>query len=222
MVRATGSAKGVAPLISVITPTWQRYNLLFGRCIPSVQQQDYPNVEHVIVHDGSPEEGAGPIAARLGVRTDEWWQHPVTFDYVAQHIEPGGRTRARLLAIGNADGELIAYLDDDDAYRPEHLSVLAAALAEHPEAGFAYSQMASHDGTNQVVAVIGQDPPAFCQIGSPMIVHRREILQYGTWGPDRPDEDWQLVARWLEAGVKYVYVPECTIDVWPSAYRGGG
>lgn len=209
------------PLISVITPTYQRYHLLFGRCIPSVQQQDYPNVEHVIVHDGTPEEGAGAIAKRLDVRKEDWWTHPVCFDW-QEHLVPGSRIRARLLGIENAGADLIGYLDDDDAFRPEHLSVLAAALEDNPGAGFAYSQMASHDGTGQVTSVIGQDPPSFCNIGTPMIVHRREILEHGTWGPERPDEDWQLVARWLEAGVKYVYVPLCTVDVWPSAYRGGG
>ena len=40
------------PLVSVITPTWQRADLLVNRCIPSVQAQDYPVVEHIIVSDG--------------------------------------------------------------------------------------------------------------------------------------------------------------------------
>ena len=40
------------PLVSVITPTWQRHALLLDRCIPSVAAQDYPNVDHVVVSDG--------------------------------------------------------------------------------------------------------------------------------------------------------------------------
>lgn len=206
------------PLISVVTATWQRYDWLFDRCIPSVQAQTYPSVEHVIVHDGGPEDGAGPIAARIAAGE---WKIPLRFDYVPEH-RPGGRTRSRQLAIENAAGDLIAYLDDDDAYRPQHLTALADALAVHPEAGFAYSRMASHDGMGELVATIGDGTPRYCYIGTPMILHHRGILQYGTWGPDRPDEDWQVVERWLNAGVEYVHVPQTTVDVWPSAYRGGG
>jgi glycosyltransferase involved in cell wall biosynthesis len=206
------------PLISVITPTWQRYDLLFERCIPSVQAQTYPNVEHIIVHDGPPEDGAGPIAARL--QESYGYEVPIRFDYIEAH-KPGGRTRSRQRALEMAQGELIGYCDDDDALRPHHLELLAAALRDNPLAGFAYSQMSSHDGTGAVFAVVGQDPPALTHIGSPMIVHRKGILQHGTWGPDRPDEDWQMVQRWLAHDIEYVYLPAITSDVWPSAFRGG-
>ena len=42
----------MSPLVAVITPTWQRTGLLLSRCIPSVQAQDYPRVEHIVVSDG--------------------------------------------------------------------------------------------------------------------------------------------------------------------------
>jgi glycosyltransferase involved in cell wall biosynthesis len=210
----------VGSLVSVVTPTWQRYDLLFGRCIPSVQAQTYHGVEHVIVHDGPPEDGAGPIRMRLDAE-EPGYGVPVQFDYIESH-RPGGRTRSRLRAIEMARGDLIGYLDDDDAYRPEHLALLVQALADNPEAGFAYSQMVSHDGTGMVQNVVGQYPPAQCHIGTPMIVHHREILSCATWGPDRPDEDWRLVNGWVEAGISSVYVPVPTADVYPSAQRGGG
>jgi hypothetical protein len=31
-------------------------------------------------------------------------------------------------------------------------------------------------------------------------------------------EDWELVNRWLNAGITYAHVREVTVDVWPSAY----
>ena len=42
----------MTPTVSVVTPTWQRHDLLMDRCIPSVAAQDYPDVEHVICSDG--------------------------------------------------------------------------------------------------------------------------------------------------------------------------
>ena len=41
-----------SPLVTVVTPTWQRHPLLFSRCVPPVQAQDYPAVEHIVVSDG--------------------------------------------------------------------------------------------------------------------------------------------------------------------------
>jgi hypothetical protein len=54
-----------------------------------------------------------------------------------------------------------------------------------------------------------------------MIMHRREILAHGTWGPASFTEDWDLVERWLDAGVSYVSVDAETSDAWPSLYRQG-
>ena len=193
------------PLVSVITPTWDRHDFLMDRCIPSVQAQTWPHVEHVVVSDGPDLE----LKLSLALTDPD-----VRFDELPDRDGAGHwGHRARLHAIGISKGDLITYLDDDDAYRPEHCAVLAQALEDHPGADFAYSLMSS-DG-----AVIGQDPPVYCQIGTPMIMHRRETLAMGTWERSMPSIDWDLVDRWLQAGARYVHVPEVTVDVWPSAYR---
>lgn len=192
------------PLVSVVTPTWQRHDLLLDRCVPSVAAQTYPDVEHLVISDGPDPVLAERLDGAPGVR----------FGQLPEH-DPDGHWghRARLHAIDLAKGDLITYLDDDDAYRPDHCALLAAALEDHPEADFAYSQMSSQG------AVIGQDPPMYCQIGTPMIMHRRSLLEKGTWERSLPSIDWDLVNRWLQAGARYAYVPVVTIDIWPSAYR---
>jgi hypothetical protein len=92
------------------------------------------------------------------------------------------------------------------------------ALAEHPEAGFAYAAMAVRGG-----ATIFADPPMYGNIGTPMLMHTRATLREGTWGTDSAQEDWNLVERWLNAGVRYVAVHDAvTVDVWPSGQRRGG
>jgi glycosyltransferase involved in cell wall biosynthesis len=190
--------------VSVVTPTWQRHEYLLDRCVPSVQAQTWPGVEHVVVSDGP------DLELKLAMAL----QFPDA-RYEEMPDGPGGHWGhvARLHAIAISTGDLITYLDDDDAFRPDHCQVLAEALIAHPEADFAYSLMSSQG------AVIGQDPPAYCQIGVPMIMHRRELLERGTWERSMPSIDWDLVERWLAAGARYVHVPQVTIDVWPSAYR---
>jgi glycosyltransferase involved in cell wall biosynthesis len=210
----------VTPLVSVITPTWQRRGPLLERCIPSVRAQDYPlgAIEHVIVSDGPDPDLAAALAGL-----------PVTFAELPEH-EPAVSwgLRARLRALSLASGDLIAYLDDDDAWRPEHVSVLARALAANPDAGFAYSRMRVHLGAGKTMR-FGDGSPAYGRIGTDMIMHRRELLGVATWSHDGlteapswsgapvpVSEDWTLVRRWLEAGISYVSVDAETVDYYPA------
>lgn len=211
----------LVPLITVITPTWHRHDLLLGRCIPSVHAQTYPRIQHVIVSDGPDWE----LARKLEAMDLFTYPRRVTtlFDQLTPD-ERGGRwgVAPRLRGLQHAAGTLVAYLDDDDAYRPDHIAMLAGALAEHPEDGFAYSKMASHGSTDEPPGgvIIGTPELGPCAVGSPMIMHRKELIQVATWGPPNDMEDWRLVDRWLQSGITARFVPVTTVDVWPSAYRG--
>jgi glycosyltransferase involved in cell wall biosynthesis len=204
-----------APLVSVITPTWRRHERLLNRCIPSVQAQAYPNVEHVIVSDGPDPELREEIARRDAAGA---YVHPVCFFELPEHDpEQHWGHAARLAGVEHSQGAYIAYVDDDDSLRPDHVRLLAQQLRDDPSIGWAYSVMASYSHAG--CCEIGRGAPAGGQIGTPMIVHRRETLKHGTWGPASPMEDWELVRRWIEAGVIYGRVNEVTVDVWPSAYH---
>jgi len=205
-----------APLISVVTPTWRRHDLLLGRCMRSVQEQDYGNVEHVIVSDGPDPELRDLIAT--GVKNGSF-THPVRFTELDDHHpDPNFGHYARQAAVELATGPYIAYNDDDDALRPYHCRMMTAALDEAPDAGFTVSRMMSHY-PDDALMVIGWGPLGCGNVGTPMIVHRREILEHGAWGPPSRLEDWELVEKWLKAGVPYVNVNAETADVWPSIFR---
>ena len=190
------------PLVSVITPTWQRHDLLLDRCIPSVAAQDYPAVEHVIVSDGP--DPALAAAIPPSVRFAELPAH-----------DPAARWGhwARLRGLELATGEYIAYLDDDNAFRPGHLAKLAAALDADPSAGFAYSQIMMHNGGSSYV--VGVPPPAYGQIDTSAIMHRRGLLDTATWrDAGQLTIDWDIVERWLHAGAGWAHVPEVTADYY--------
>lgn len=209
----------MASLVSVITPTWQRHDSLFTRCISSVESQEYRPVEHIIVSDG-PDEF---------LRTYKFPKH-VKYYELPEHTLANGRwgTSARLLGIEKSKGELISYLDDDDRYMPEHISQLAALLTENPVAGFAYGVgLWTEPGMppGQVTGVFGNGVPSHGQIGTGSIMHHREILETANWRDDGQQAtiDWDLVERWLAAGIKYDYTPDQaagTEHIWRAEGHG--
>lgn len=207
-----------APLVTVITPTWQRHDLLLDRCIPSVQAQEYLLVEHVIVSDGPDDSLAFEIGWRIA---RNGWKVPIRYYELPEHDpEKHWGVPGRLAAIKQAHGDYITYCDDDDALRPGHCGLMARALLDQPEAGFAVSRMLSHHESDPSRdQVFGWGPLALGNVGTPMIMHRREILEHGTWGSASYTEDWDLVRRWLDAGVTCANVSAETSDVYPSYYR---
>lgn len=202
------------PLVSIITPTWNRHEKLLNRCIPSVQAQTYGKVEHVIVSDGPDPELRDKLAQ---MAEGSAFYYLVRYVQLPEHTGQWGSV-PRLAGLNVSGGAYIGYIDDDDALRPEHVQTLADALTT-TEAGFAYSLMESHSNSG-LSTHIGTDPPMCGQLGTPMLMHRREILEYGSWGPPSGTEDWELVSRWLAAGIPYAFIQEATVDVWPSAYWG--
>jgi glycosyltransferase involved in cell wall biosynthesis len=208
----------VKPLVSVITPTWGRHEQLLNRCIPSVQAQTYRNTEHVIVSDGPDSQLLSTMLELLGGSA---FYHTVHFTQLDGHSpDQHWGHLARLEGIRQAKGEYICYVDDDDSLRPEHVALLAQCLTDDSSIGWAYSHMASYSRNGGWTTIGDTGAPMGGQIGTPMIMHRRSILEHGTWGPASAMEDWELVKRWLDAGITYGRVNQVTVDVWPSAYWG--
>jgi glycosyltransferase involved in cell wall biosynthesis len=198
------------PLISVITPTWQRHADLTGQCMPSVRAQTYPGeIEHVIVSDG-PDPGLA--AAMIGSE-----RHGRRISLVLSELgshDPAIRWgyRAKLRGIQLAHGELVAWLDDDNTFRPAHLHRLARLLRDRPDAGFAYSRIEMHHHHRSFIA--GSDPPVYGGIDTSAILHRRRLLDIATWRTGVPADDWDLVERWMKTGVTWVLDPKITADYY--------
>jgi hypothetical protein len=207
------------PVVSVITPTWHRKTMLLRRCIPSVQAQGYPAVEHIVVSDGPDPE----LAAQLSMPWLDGWKNLWYRELPKHPPDPHKGVPCRLAGLEYASGTYITYCDDDDILRRYHCQMLAAMLDAHPDAGFAVSRMLSYGPGGSEPVVVGAGPLACGQVGTPMIMHRRELTDdVATWGPSSQFEDWELVERWVSAGVPYVRVDAETCEAWPSLWRGDG
>ncbi|MBW2991795.1 glycosyltransferase family 2 protein [Candidatus Woesearchaeota archaeon] len=116
------------PLISVVIPTYNRAEMVI-KAVESVLKQNYENFELLVCDDGSTDDTEKLIRC---VKDDR-------IKYLKQENK-GSAGVTRNLGIKNAKGELIAFLDDDDSWQPEHLKSCAEFFELYPEAGMMYTQ----------------------------------------------------------------------------------
>lgn len=91
------------PKISVIIPIYKVEEYI-DRCIQSVVDQTYNNLEIILVDDGSPDN--------CPTLCDEWAKRDIRIRVI--HKENGGLSDARNAGMKIASGELIGFVDSDD------------------------------------------------------------------------------------------------------------
>lgn len=113
------------PRVSIIIPA---YNVepYIEAAVDSALAQTYPNVEVVVVNDGST-DSTGEILARYGDRI-----------VVVTQVN-GGLAAARNAGLRNATGDIFALLDGDDTWLPERLDRMVDLLESRPEVGLVTS-----------------------------------------------------------------------------------
>ncbi|AZO08957.1 MULTISPECIES: DUF6212 domain-containing protein [unclassified Mesorhizobium] len=115
-----GLGRGRLPLVSIITAHYNRARLL-PQAIASVRRQDYPNIELVLVDDGSTDPEAIRLLAELEPEFKQrGWQ------IIRQ--KNGFLGKARNNGIRHAKGSLILFLDDDNALFPNAVSTFVSGM----------------------------------------------------------------------------------------------
>jgi glycosyltransferase involved in cell wall biosynthesis len=114
------------PKVSIIVATYNRAQFL-KEAIESVLTQSFENFELIIVDDGSMDKTREMINNFADNR----------IKYIYQQNK--GRSNARNKAISIAKGQYIAFLDSDDLYLPDKLSLQVDYLDNHPKVGMIYT-----------------------------------------------------------------------------------
>lgn len=115
-------------LVSVIIPCYNAASYL-NDTIASALKQSYPNLEVIVVDDGSTDSSPQII--------DSFSRHP---NFVSLKQINSGVSAARNRGIQHAKGEFIAFLDADDWMYPENISRKVDALA-NTQADVVYSRV---------------------------------------------------------------------------------
>jgi len=108
------------PLISVITPTHRRPDLLY-RCIKAVQLSELKNYEHIVVGDNCP--FAEKVVNLFDDNRIKYYLTP------SPHIKNVGAV-GKNIGIKNANSDYIVYCDDDNIILSNHLDIIYNELSK--------------------------------------------------------------------------------------------
>lgn len=136
------------PRITVVTPSFNQADFL-EQTIRSVLDQDYPNLEYIIV-DGGSTDGSVDIIRRYSDRLAWWVSEP-----------DGGQTDAINKGLGRATGDWVAWQNSDDIYYPGAFYDLAAAARRWPGAGLITGDMMLIDACGQPLRDIRYVRPSY-------------------------------------------------------------
>jgi GT2 family glycosyltransferase len=198
-------------LVSIVIPAFNQARFV-SQAVTSALVQTHPDVEVIVVDDGSTDETPARLRAFDGRPNVRVIRQP-----------NAGLPAARNRGLADARGEFVVFLDSDDELAPSHVASLAAALDADPEAAFAYCdvQIVGEDGApssdfsvagaRRVVSgdifesllMGGYFPPHAC------LVRRRVLDEIGGFDLALGGHaDYEMWLRLSAAGRRAAFVPE--------------
>ncbi len=193
------------PRVSIIIPTYNRSKLL-RVALESALAQTYPNIEVIVVDDGSTDDTATVMAQYAGRVT-----------YLKQANQDVAA--ARNTGIRAASGEYLTFLDDDDLILPTKIARQVHVLDSQPGVGLVHCQFYRANGDGNYLDKMGLLPEGkvlhklvcsnFVWVGAPL-VRRHCFDQVGLFDEGIPSAtaDWDMWLRIAQAGYRFACIQE--------------
>ncbi|MFQ5650649.1 MAG: glycosyltransferase family 2 protein [bacterium] len=125
-------------LVSVIVPTHNRSTML-ERALMSIVRQDHENLEIIVIADNCTDDTKKVVEAIADPR----------IIYVPL-VKNAGGAQARNFGLDLANGEFIAFLDDDDEWYDGKLTRQIQLLQSHPDAALVSCNFDRFDGERDI------------------------------------------------------------------------
>jgi glycosyltransferase involved in cell wall biosynthesis len=160
------------PLVSVLTPSFNQRRWLV-ETLGSVASQSYPHLEHIVVDGGSTDGSVDVLRAALP--SESWVSEP-----------DGGQSEALNKALDRSRGEIIGWLNSDDAYLFEDaVESVVDYFRGNPGVDVVYGHAALVGETGRLLHVMWMPPYSKSRlwrenfISQPAVFIRRRALEDG-------------------------------------------
>lgn len=196
-------------LVSVVVPVYN-VEAFLPQCIDSLLAQTHPNLEIILVDDGS-KDSSGAICDRYAA------EHSCI---QVIHKENGGLSDARNVGIAAAKGDYIGFVDSDDFVRPEMYRSLLQALC-HGEAIATCGRYTTDEAGNLTGEEFTLDAPKTyiaaeamneILVGGPVDVaawdklYRKDLFDGITFPVGEINEDAAIIFRLVDKAEKIVHI----------------
>lgn len=196
------ASKGVSPLISIITPTYNRAGLI-EETIESILGQNYPNLDYIVLDDGS-KDNTVEVMKKYDTKL-RFYSH-----------SNRGETATDNRGFELAKGEIIGVINSDDPLLPGALQKIAQVMTDHPEIMVVYPDWYMTDAHGTVKQEIRTHDYSYvdmvrlhqCYPGPAAFFRRKVVDTIGGRDPQfRYTADYDF---WLRAGLvgPFMRIPE--------------
>lgn len=192
----------VEPLFSFIVPVFDTPLDIFKRCLMNIADQDYPNIEVVIVPNGGETlcaDLAKEYIATLDPEKAKRWK--------VLPIEEKGACQARNHGFKNSTGEIVSFFNSDYIANEGMVRTWVDSLLKHPDCGFVYGAYEYPSGHRDVYWSKEFDRyqlgvANYIDCGFPL--WRKHVVE---WDAEvKSLQDWDFWLRVVNSGVKGHYL----------------
>lgn len=194
------------PLVTIVTPSLNQGDFL-ETAILSVLEQDYQNLEYMIIDGGSTDHSV-EIIRNYAHRLAHWESEP-----------DRGQAHAINKGLKRAKGEILGWLNADDVLLPDTVSTAVEVLRKDPELDVVYGRLERIDPNGKAVPtpLLPKDRVEFdpyhaigeCVVNQPGSFWRRSIMEQVGYLDEQLNYafDYEYWVRILLAGGKFKRLP---------------
>ncbi len=196
-------------LVSVIIPFFNRPDSTLN-AIESVLNQSYKNIELIVVDDGS----------------ESSIEHETVFNdpriSLIKHANNLGANAARNSGYKKSKGDLIGFLDSDDTWEPNKVSIMVDALSKNEQFSVCYCGMNYKNGDKTIsVSIPNRTGDIYIDllpkniVGSASVPLLRRVALEHVNGFDenlKSAQDWDLWLRIAKQGYNFFAIPQALVN----------
>lgn len=220
------------PKVSVVVPTYNQSKYL-PICLDSIWFQDYPNLEIIIVNDGSSDDTESVLADYVHSVENEIVSYASNYEErnqaverrfhhryaqegrkirIISHSENSGLSNALNTGFQAATGDLCTFIASDDAFLPSAISVMHKAIQEH-NVDFVFADMHIVDDDGRILRRFSlpdysfQDSLCAWYLMGICKLYKKELHTVsGYYDPEIAPQDHDMFLRFAMDGATFFHV----------------